>query len=158
MTVLLIRFAAVIAAGTALYEAYPDFGLQNLGYVTSAFRHKEWWILAWFPIGFLLNTVIPVAKLTSAIGLVRFQLWAWRAAIITLTVDLLVRLAGAINFAVQCYRFRYQDLHIPEGDIVVHAISMWPSYIIGFLSAFAILLLLMPSVRRKFVKIVEDIA
>jgi hypothetical protein len=73
MTVILIRFAAVIAAGTALYESYPDLGLQNLGYITSAFRHKDWWILACFPVGFLLNPVIPVAKLIAAIGLVRFQ-------------------------------------------------------------------------------------
>jgi hypothetical protein len=158
MTIFLIRLTAAIAAGTALYELYPDLGLRNLDNITTAFRYKEWWLLAWVPLGFLLSPVIPVAKLTAAIGLVRFQPWAWRAAIIPLMVDLLIRLTEAINFAVQCYRFRYRDFHIPKGTIVGHAISMWPLYIIGFLCAFAILLLLRPSVKRQFEKIDDDIA
>lgn len=158
MTIFLIRLTAAIIAGTALYEMYPDLGLHNLDTITFAFRYKEWWLLAWVPIGFLLNPVIPVAKLTAAIGLVRFQPWAWRAAIIPLAVDLLIRLGEAINFAVQCYRFRYKDLHIPKGTVVGYSISMWPLYIVGFLCAFAILFLLRPSVKTKFENKVEDIA
>ncbi len=75
ITKFIIRFTAVIAAGTALYELYPDLGLHNLASINAAFRYKEWWILAWVPLGFLLNPVIPVAKLIAAIGLFKFQPW-----------------------------------------------------------------------------------
>ncbi len=152
----LIWLVAVIAAGTGLYEALPDFGLNNLEYITSAFRFKDWGIIAWFPLGLLLNPAIPVAKLIAAIGLVRLQSWAWRAAIIPLVVDLLLRLTGAINFAVQAYRYR--EFRIPKDAQVVGVVSMWPSYLIGFLCAFAILLLLRPSMKRKFEKVVENVA
>ena len=158
MTLLLIRLAAVIAAGTAFYEALPDFGLKYLWFIASAFwsNYVDWGFIAWFPLGFLVNPVIPVAKLIAAYGLLRFRPWAWRVAIIPLTVDFLFCLIGAINFAIQSYRYRY--FQIPEGYRVVKVISMWPSYIIALLSAFAILFLLRPSVKRKFEKVVEHIA
>lgn len=158
MTVLSIRLVAVIAAGTALYEALPDFGLKYVWLIVSElwYNYVDWGLIAWFPLGFLVNPVIPVAKLIAAYGLVRFRPWAWRAAIIPLTVDLLVYLIGAINFAIQSYRYR--EFRIPEGYRVVQVISMWPSYIIGLLSAFAILFLFRPSVKRKFEKVVNRIA
>lgn len=40
ISIFLIRLTAVIAAGTALYMAFLDFGLHNLEYITSAFRSK----------------------------------------------------------------------------------------------------------------------
>jgi hypothetical protein len=158
MTVLLIRLVAVIAAGTAFYEMLPDFGLKYVWLIVSELwnNYVDWGLIAWLPLAFLFNPVIPVAKLIAAYGLVRFRPWAWRAAIIPLTVDLFVCLTGAINFAIQSYRYR--EFQIPPGYRVVQVISMWPSYIIGLLSAFAILFLLRPSVKREFEKVVEHIA
>jgi hypothetical protein len=156
MTLLLIRLAAVIAAGTAFYQAFPDFGLKYLWFIASVFwyHYADWGLITWFLLGFLVNPVIPVAKLIAAYGLLRFRPWAWRAAVIPLTVDLLFRLTGAINFAIQFYRYR--EFQIPEGHRMVQVISMTPSYIIGLLSAFAILFLLRPSVKRKFGKSVGE--
>jgi hypothetical protein len=157
-TVLLIRLSAVIAAGTAFYEAFPDFGLKYLWLIASGFwyNYVDWGLIACFPLAFLVNPLIPVVKLIATYGLLRFRPWAWWAAIIPLTVDLLLRLTGAVDFAIRSYR--YQEFQIPPGYRVVQVISMWPSYIIGLLSAFAILLLLRPSVKRKFEKAVEHTA
>ena len=158
MTVVFVRLAAVITAGTALYEAFPDFGLKYVWLILSELwnNYVDWGLIAWLPLSFLFNPVIPVAKLIAAYGLLRFRPWAWRVAIIPLTVDLLVYLIGAINFAIQSYRYR--EFQIPPGSQVVKVISMWPSYIIGLLSAFAILFLLRPSVKRNFEKVFKHIA
>lgn len=158
ITLLLIRLAAGIAAGTAFYEAFPDFGLKYLWFIASAFwsDYVDWGLIAWFLLAFLVNPVIPVAKLIAAYGLLRFRPWAWRAAIIALTVGLFFHVTGAINSAIQFYGYR--EFQIPEGHRVVQVISMWPSYIIGLLSALAILFLLRPSVKRKFGKVVANIA
>ena len=155
MATYLIISVAIIATGTALYQALPDFGLMHICFTARTLWQGNWGGIIWLPLGFLVNPLIPVSKLISAYGLLRSRMWAWRVAIISLTLDLLLRLIEAINYTIQSYRYR--GFKIPEvsPDAHVQIISMWPSYIIGLLSAFAILLLLRPSVKKVFKEVNE---
>ena len=94
----------------------------------------------------LFDTVV-ILKLVSAYGLFRIRLWGRIVAIVVLSFDFLVRLAGAIN--TWTYNIRHPELPpIPENTTLVEVISMWPSYIIGIISLLSVIILLSRPVKE----------
>jgi len=93
-------------------------------------------------------SVLPFVKLVAAVGLFRIRKWAWVLAIVALTLDMLLRIVGAIRHSLESP----QDL--PElalcSGVVVEEISLWPSYVIALVSAVSLLVLANSRIRSQF--------
>jgi len=142
-------------AGIALYELSPDFGL---GYLKTAFfvmLHDldRWEFLKYFPVTIFLNPILPGAELVAAYGLFQLRPWAWKIAVVTLSLNLILRVIGSLNYVIQVMQFANTPiLPISEDAVVVQTVSMWPIYIIGIICGISILILVQTAVKEIFIK------
>jgi hypothetical protein len=154
--ILLVRAVAIVTAGTAVY-------LLVTGHL------KYWWHLFQLfiefpplffhhfdPFIFLLSMVvylIIIFKFIAAFGMFKLESWSRKLAISVLSVDFLLRLAGAIN-TLTWYLRHPEAQPISEiiqgfesGEVEVVVVSLLSSYIIGAISLIFIIIL-----TRRFVK------
>lgn len=146
-----IKLIALITAGQALYVLYPNvlyptFGLQSIKFVWTSILHGSDVEPPIFIFLGFVATILPFLKLLASYGLFQLRSWSLNLAVGALSIDLLIRFIGAINFVIQVWEYRNKPVPaISKGAIVI---SLWPSYIIAFLCGISVLILLRPSSKR----------
>ena len=162
-SIFVVRVIAIVTAATAIYVLFdPIIGKAvGLGRTFLALFFKDlrgarlsWWI--WLLCN-LFNSLF-VFKLISAYGLFKLKFWARNFSIVILSADFLFRLAYIIHFWAYyfCHPKPVITPHVPkEGEFyisgVIH-ISMWPTYIIAFISLISIIILWHKPIRKIFEK------
>ena len=155
-SIFVVRVIAIVTAATAFYYLSP-IQIRGLWWTfTSLLRGHtwpgfSWWTLFWF----ISVELLLVLKIVSAYGLFRIRSWARNFSIIVLLADFLTRLYGIINF--WSYYFQHPEPHpIPqEGEgvgVIIEYISMWPTYIIAFISLILVIILWQKPIRKIFKK------
>ena len=143
----------VLTGLTALYVLLPynywQGLLQRLSTLLSG--HNP---LPEFPVWFIalvvLFDVVLVAKLIGATGLLLAKRWGWWAAIIALTADILVRVAGMINAWTSAYRQTVPPPEVTATDVVV-TVTMMPTYLITLISLASVILLTHRTIKNIFI-------
>jgi len=79
----LIRLLSAIIAGIALYEFFPDFGLQYLKMTYFVILHDPapCEFLKYFPLVVFLNPILPTFEFAAAYGLFKLRPWSWKLAV-----------------------------------------------------------------------------
>ncbi|HAS54204.1 MAG: hypothetical protein A2X56_03490 [Nitrospirae bacterium GWC2_57_13] len=97
--------------------------------------------------------VLPLAIFIAGVGMVKTRRWGWLLAVIVCTITFIVKVAGAVRFAIAVHESRTLPIPaIPEGAYVGVAVSLWPTYIYAVTSALFILLLTRTSIKTAFPK------
>jgi hypothetical protein len=98
---------------------------------------------------------LAISKLVAAYGLYRVFSWARLLALVVLSFDVLLRLAGLIN--VMTFPYRHPEMwerlskmveNFPKDQIQTY--SMWPSHIIGILSIVFVIVLTRKPIKDAF--------
>jgi len=97
----------------------------------------------------LVMVLVPVGKCIAGVGLARMLSWGRVAVIAVWSVDCLIRVAGAINFAVASYWWRnVPPPPPPQGvEVVTFVVKLWPGYVVGLIGLVIIWVLMRPAVR-----------
>ena len=143
-----INLAALLTAGTGFY-ALADHWPGMLDFVRFFFYFlgDSSRLPIWTPVLGIILYLTLFGKIIAAYGLFRLRKWAWKLALVVLSIDFSWHLFAAVYHFVS---FRHSKTPpVPPGTITV-TVSLWPSYIICILSLFSIILLARKPVRTVF--------
>ena len=106
---------------------------------------------AWLIALLVLFDVVLVAKLIGATGLLLAKRWGWLAAVIALTTDVLLSVAGMINVWISVYREAEPPPEITPANVVI-TLSMMPTYLITLISVASVIILTRRTIKNIFIK------
>jgi hypothetical protein len=145
---MIIRSVASIMVATGLFQLF-QYGMPSHWHF---FTHLSECVAVVGPLFTALGSVIilvPIAKLVAAVGLFMFKRWGWFLAVAVLVLDLAFGLQAAIRICGFSLNPPPQP-PIPVGPHTVVSLSMWPTYIIAFISAICVLVFMRKSIRTIF--------
>jgi hypothetical protein len=145
---MIIRSVATIMVATGLFQLFRH-GMPSHWHF---FTHLSECVAVVGPLFTALGCgimLIPIAKLVAAVGLFMSKRWGWFLTVAVLALDLALGLYAAIRMCGFSLNPPPQP-PTPVGPHTVVSLSMWPTYIIAFISAICVLVFMRNSIRTVF--------